>query len=372
MTSKNMKKVSRPTRTGSMFTDGYYHLWADLEKYPDCWCYIVWSRRGPGKTYSSLWESYQHKIKPIYMKRTIDDVDLICSTNEEGFDPSPYAPINRDKGTNIRPVKIKPGIGAFYQFIEGSPDGEPVAYILAMNAIKKFKGFDFSECDWIIFDEFIPQLGERTSAGNKEGQLLLDLYMTVARDRQKRGKAPLKLILFANAEEISTPVTNELEVTDSMAVMQATGKKYILMDRGILLHHITEEEFPLSDKEKTGIYKGMEGTAWHDKAFGGAFANNDFSNIQHRSIKGYRCMIHLTYKRQDWYIWRRPRDGQYHVTNIPGKFLFSYNLNLENDQKNYWISKGVDLRLACIQGMMTFETYTMYDIMINFKKFFVI
>ena len=216
-------------------------------------------------------------------------------------------------------------------------------------------------------------MGERSAAGNKEGQLLLDLYMTVSRDRQKRGKAPLKLILFANAEEISTPVTNELEITDIMAEMQATNRNILFIpDRDIFLHRLTPEEYPITENERRGIFKGMAGTDWFDKSFGANFANNDFSSITHRSIKGFRCLYHLTYKRQEWYIWFRARDNKYHVNCIPGKFIVSYDLNKENDQKSYWLNIGVKLRIQCILGRMTFEKYSMYDIMVNFKSHFVI
>ena len=33
------------------YNDGYYHISEDLKKYPNYWLYVVWSRRGPGKTY---------------------------------------------------------------------------------------------------------------------------------------------------------------------------------------------------------------------------------------------------------------------------------------------------------------------------------
>ena len=36
------------------YDDGYYHIAKDIEKYPDATVYIVWSKRGPGKTYSAL------------------------------------------------------------------------------------------------------------------------------------------------------------------------------------------------------------------------------------------------------------------------------------------------------------------------------
>ena len=76
------------------YNDGYYHIGKDVEDYNDAWCYVVWSRRGPGKTYGCLWNSYWNKRKIIYMKRTKNDVDFICSHNE--VDTSPYYPINRD------------------------------------------------------------------------------------------------------------------------------------------------------------------------------------------------------------------------------------------------------------------------------------
>lgn len=348
----------------------YYHFEDDLLKYPGAWCHVVWSARGKGKTYSGLKYSLENDIPIIYMKRTIEDVALICSANNYGFDPSPYVPINRDQGYNIKARSIENGIGGFWKFNdENEPVGLPVSYCLAMSAVKKFKGFDFSRCDWIIFDEFIPQLGERIS--RKEGELLLDLYMTIARDRQKRGRPPLKLVLFANAEEISTPVTNTLEIVDIMADLNATGgTHYYDQERGILLHHITSQEFPLQEAEKNGIYNAMIGTAWGQKSFEGSFSNNDFSNVQQMSIKGMVPFIHIRYKTHDYYIYMKKDNGFYYMCSSRGACLFDYDLNKENDQKKFWIEHQADLRNACIDGNMKFQKYTMYDLIVNFKKFY--
>ena len=348
----------------------YYHFEDDLNKYPNAWCYVVWSKRGPGKTYSSLKYAYEQKIPIIYMKRTIDDVNLICSNagNAE-FDPSPYVPINRDHGYNIKPVLIKDGLGGFYNFnADNEPEGKPVSYVLAASAIKKFKGFEFG-CDWILFDEFIPQLGERIS--RKEGELLLDLYMTVSRDRQKRGKKPLKLVLFANAEEISTPITNTLEIVDSMADMCASGQSHLYDDqRDIMLHHITNEEVPILEEEKEGIYKAMTGTSWGAKTFEGTFANNDFSNVKANTLKGKTPFIHIHYKNKDYYVYMDKNKGTYYMCYSKGKCLFDYDLNKENHQKKFWIEHQAYLRDATIEGNMLYQKYTMYDLVINFKKFF--
>ena len=231
------------------------------------------------------------------------------------------------------------------------------------------KGYDFSDCQWIIFDEFIPQKGERLNRA--EGELLLDLYMTVSRDRQKRGMDPLKLVLFANAEEISTPVTNELEIVDNMADLNASGSTHLwLPDRDILLHHITNEEIPITEEEKDGIYKGMYGTSWFKKSFEGEFANNDFSNVTKRTLKKCSGYIHLHYKNNDYYIYMNKDNGNYYMCSKPIRCMFDFNLNRENEQKLFYSDYGIDLRLSCIEERMKFEKYSMYDLIVNYRKIF--
>lgn len=352
------------------YNDGYYHLAKDLEEYPDAWCYVVWSRRGPGKTYSALWNSYYNHIPIIYMKRTQDDVELIC-TDSNDFDLSPYVPINRDKNVNIKGKMLKKGIGGFWDTnSEGEIEGAPMTYAVALNAIKKVKGIDMSRCEWLIFDEFIPQIGEIIRRG--EGEMLLEFYMTVARDRLKRGRKPLKLILFANAEDISTPVTNVLEIINDMAKLNASGQSHLYIeDRGIMLHHITDAEVPLLESEKGGIFQGMSHTAWARKAFGGEFTNNDFSNIVKLPMKGMKPLIHIKYKTYDYYVYLKNSDGMYYMTKSKAnKCTYEYDLNTENGQKLFYYNHCTDLRYACIDGRMKFELYSMYDLIINYKRFF--
>ena len=281
--------------------DGYYHVLYDLLKYPYAWAYFVWSKRGPGKTYSALWLCYYSDIKFIYIKRTDKDVNLILSNNDLDFDASPYKDLKRDKNLKVVGVKIDDGIGGFY---EADNEGNPkklLCYVLSFNKVQAYKGFGFSDCEFIIFDEVIPQKGERIK--RSEGENLLDLYMTVSRDRQKRGRRPLKMLLFCNAEEISTPVTKELEIIDDIADMNASGQSHMYTDRKMLLHHITNEEVPISEAETEGIYEGMKGTAWFDKAFGGYFSGNDFSNVSKRSIRRAVPLIHVIYRKRDYYIY---------------------------------------------------------------------
>ena len=353
------------------YKDGYYHIGKDVEDYPEAVVFIVWSRRGPGKTYGALRYPY-HKFKTLYMKRTNKDVRTICEyAGDIEFDPSPWVPLNRDFGLNVKPRLLKDGLGAFYDADpEGNPVGPVVNYIASLNAIKTIKGMDLTEAEWIIFDEFIPQAGEVVKQA--EGEMLLDLYETVNRDRRKRGRPGLKLILFANAEEISTHITNELEVVDYMAEMQASGQNILYIEeRGILLHHITDEDFPMQDIELQDMARVMKGTAWADKSFGGQFSKNDFTAIEKRSLKHMRCLYHLKFKRQHHaYIYLSNKDGTFHMCSTPGKYLQSYDLDRENQQKKFYFDHVLLLRDACISDRFTFEKYSYYDLIINYTKFY--
>lgn len=351
--------------------DTYYHVLSDILKFYRCWCYVVWSKRGPGKTYSVLWLAYYCKFPIIYMKRTDKDVHRILKEETQiNLDASPYAPLKKDKNIRVGGVEIDDGFGAFYELDdEGQPTGRLLCYVLSFNKVLTYKGNDFSDVELLVFDEFIPQIGERIKKA--EGELLLDLYQTVSRDRLKRGRNPLKLILFANAEQISVPVTQELEIIDDMADLDASGATHLYIeDRDILLHHITDEEVPLQECEKVGIWKGMNGTAWFDKSFGGKFVHNDFSNVMPRKLKHSKPILEVQYKTHFYYIYNNEEKGTYYMTSTPAKARIRFNLNRENEQKRFYYEHLIDLHDACINERFKFEKYSMYDLIMNYKKFF--
>ena len=355
------------------YNDGYYHFRKDVEDYPNLDTFIVWSRRGPGKTYSFLRYMVETDQFFIYMKRTNDDIELLCtgtSNPDMQVDTDPFVPLNRDFGWNIKPHLIDKGIAGFYKCNEeGKPTGAPIGLIVSLNRVSKIKGTDMSRASWICFDEFVPQATEVVR--KKEGETFLNFVMTVMRDKVKRGQS-LKLALFANSEEISTPITNELEIVDDMALLAYHHQTHLAnYQRGILMHYITQQEIPLTPEElRSGMYRLMAGTGWAQKAFFGEFANNDFSNVKKLSIKNMQCIHKIHYKSKVMYIYRRPSDGMYYMCSSKGPFCYEWDLNKENHQKLFWIEHGQELRVECIEDKMKFEAYSMYDLIVNYRKFF--
>lgn len=352
----------------------YYDFRDDVEAYPDAWCYVIFGGRKRGKTYSVLAYHLDEDMKHVFLKRTNDDVDLLCSgnslaakTGEYEIDTSPYKSINRDRGTKYKAFDIKPGIGAFFDTGDkGQAIGSPIGYLLSLNANKKVKGMDLSECDGMIFDECAPVLGERVS--RTEGEQVLDMYETIARDRIDRGRGDLKLICLANAVDIYTPICAVLEIVDMMAEMIEKGVEMLYIeDRGIFIHLVPEGAALHAANERSGIHKAMKNTAWGRMSYGNEFAYNDFSRVKKVALKNYRIFCEFTYKRNAHYVYVGP-DGDWYVCNSRQKTDRSYDLDKEFDAKAFYYDCVLDVMTAGMENRAWFQTYVLYDLFMNYKK----
>lgn len=357
----------------------YFDVKKRIEDNPDCFIFIIIGGRGTGKTYSALNMMLEEKKKFVFIKRTIDDVNLLCAgngklgskKNQYSADLSPFKPLNRDKHTNIQAFLIEKGLGAFYECdSENQPVGEPIGYVWALSAVIKFKGFDVSECDYMIFDEFIPQIGERVSS--VEGERLLDLYITIARDREMRGRPTLKLICLANATRASNPTLDVLELVDRVVEMQMQDESiYKDLDKGIYLERLKAAESFLEVAEKMQIYKAMAGTKWADMALNNNFAFDDFSQVQKSNLKYMICRCSFSIKKQTYYIYSK-EDGSFYVTRSASnlKGLKHYNLDKKGHAAAFYYDFVIDIKDALMRDKVTFDSYVSYERIINFKKYY--
>lgn len=267
----------------------YYKIDDDIKRYPHAvFCFII-GGRNTGKTYSSLLYFYENKMKVGFIKRTIEDIKFLTqggriknNNADIDVDTSPYKPINRDKGYNIKALPLDKGFGGFFNCTEdGEPVGEPVAYALALNAVTQFKGFDLSDIDVLVFDEYSPNIFERINS--HEGEQVLDLIKTITRDREHRGKQPLKCFFLANATKIACPINEQFEIVDILAEMQAINREYFYdKDRQIMIHLIQASESFMNVEENTALYKCMYNTSWGHMAYNNEFGYDDFSDIEQK------------------------------------------------------------------------------------------
>lgn len=350
----------------------YYNIRDDIQKFPKAWCFMVMSKRGPGKTYSTLRMEIEDNSKFAFIKRTKEDVHLLCAGDGKDVDLSPFKPLNRDFGWNIHPDEIEKGIAGFYQYEQFDGEDVPaklVGYCIAANMALKVKGMDLSDVDDFIFDEFIPRSWERVS--RQEGEAVLDLYETINRDRLKRGRRELRMILLANCVEVNNPMARVFDLVDVLANMDITGQEYYYDEYKGIVIHIIDSNFDVDEEaEKPGIQRSTEGTTWHESSYGGHFAFNDFTAIGREKLKGHKCIMKIKHRQKEYYVYRKA--NSYYFCQIKGQTDKIYNLNRENQQKLFYEEYGVDLRQAAIEDRVIFSDYTGYDLIVNYKKNFVL
>jgi len=357
----------------------YYDIRKDIEAYPDAIIFVIFGGRATGKTYSALKYAIEKEERYIFMKRTDEDVEnliLDAKAEKDGTrektDLNPFKSINRDfEDCDFSPVKMKKGLAAFYNMFD--EDHKTLSgYCMSLNKVAKYKGGDFSDCDLIIFDEFVPT--KYQTVRKAEGTALLDLYLTVSRDREMRGKSALKLLCLANADDVASPTTEALQITDDIAKMAMQGRSTLYNeDRYILIHRLTDNKKQRAELSKMKIYQTMKNTAWADMSLNNNFAYNDFSDVQGKNrMKGYKARAAFLYQRHTYYIYSTD-EGLYHISESKtDQNVRIYDLSKESEQNAFYYDYVFDIRDSWLNGGVSFCKYTVKDVILNFKKYFTI
>lgn len=362
----------------------YYSVADDIKKFPDAFIIITYGGRATGKTYGGLRKVTEDNTRFVFIKRTMDDVKLLTAGNsltgdnskeskQFKMDVSPFKPLNRDFGWNIRAFSLYPGLGGFFGCDhDNNPVGDPKGYIMALSGAAKYKGFDMSEADVMIFDEFCPVSGMRPL--KDEGKILLDLYETVSRDREQRGRGPLRLWCFANADNVVCPVTETFGIVDILAEMARKDQEYYYdKERRILIHKLkTSAEFNQIQSNKA-IYKAMAGTPWADMALNNNFAFNDFSQVDKRRLKNMTIEARVRYENKYHYVYYDAETATRYITYSQCNTIPATDLDLSKDShKQRFVEYAHYKVLSALFNSddAKFETYSLYNLYRNCRKKF--
>lgn len=369
--SKNKKKKSY-----------YYDIRDDLKKYPDAIFVFVYGGRGTGKTYSGLRTVIEDNIKFTFVKRTLEDVKLLTAGNKLGrkkdeeqadLDTSPFKPLNRDFGWNIRAFSTYPGLGGFFKCDHtNNPVGDPKGYITALSGIGKIKGYDLSDSDVMIFDEFCPKSYEVIS--KNEDTEILDMYKTIMRDREHRGKKPLKLWAFANADNVVCPLMEAFGLINVLAEMAIKDQEYYYNPvTKVLLHKLkTSPEF-IEKESQSPIYQATAGSKWARMALSNDFAYNDFSQVQKKSLKNMICEAKVYYDNRWHFVYYSHENASRYITysNYNKQPILEFNLDKTTHKKKF-VEYAMNKVLQVYYGTEEpyFETFDLFNVYANSRKKF--
>ena len=249
--------------------------------------------RGIGKTYGALKYMVEHDIKFVFMRRTQTQLDVV--RNEKYH---PFKKLNEDMGWDIHPITLtKYSSGLFHceqdkngkwQPKEGT---EPVGLMLALSTISNVRGFDATDRDVLIYDEFIPERHERPI--KEEATAFFNAIETIQRNRELEGKDPLTVLCLANANELANPIFIELKlVKKSMALIRKGIEFDIDRNRDCALYLFRDSK--ISElKKNTALYKLTKGTSFQAMSIDNNFEDLVGVKVSSKDLKEYKpiCCI---------------------------------------------------------------------------------
>lgn len=257
------------------YSNGYLNIEGIVrEGYP---FNFITAARGTGKTYDSCRYAKESNTKFMFMRRTQAQSDLISKP-----DFSPFKPLNLDYGWNVQVKSVSKYNSMFY-----SQDGENITihgYTCALSTISNMRGFDASDIDLIIYDEFIPERHERLL--KNEAEALFNAYETMNRNRELKGIPPIQLLCLANANDITNPIFEYLGLIRIADRMQKGNQdRWTDEKRGIQL--IMPNRSPISQRKKnTALYRLTAGSQFESMAIENSF-NVNRQHIKSRPIEEY-------------------------------------------------------------------------------------
>lgn len=167
--------------------------WAYIMGQPESIISVV-GPRGTGKTYGCFRWLVENNKKFLYVRRLKSQLEE-CR-KEAG---NPFKKLNTDLDINILPFASAGTV--LFNYDEKA--GKTAAVGVALSVVANIRGVDYSDIDYIVFDEFILSEGERPI--RNEFQAFLNFYETVNRNRELEGKPAVKCIMLGNANKISNP-----------------------------------------------------------------------------------------------------------------------------------------------------------------------
>ena len=207
---------------------------------------------GTGKTYGALKKVIETGGKFIYMRRLETAIEI--SSDEDG---NPFKKLNADMGLNIQPVSKKKLIKFYQCDIDENgrniPQGNVLGVALALSTFSKMRGVDFSDVDYIIFDEFILMPGER--AIENEFSSFLRFYETVNRNRELEGKPPVKCFMLGNPNTMGNAYFLGWDLVKRWMGMEKSNKNVLTLSNDVTLVRLKDSPVSRRKKEETSLYK---------------------------------------------------------------------------------------------------------------------
>lgn len=322
------------------------------------WLIVVVGARQVGKTYGTLKHVLDANRYTLYLRRTREELEAIEKTD----DLNPFIPL-RDEGYNIDIVSASSNTWIWGDVDEESERKKivnPRGIGIPLNYIAKMRGFNGSRFTDMILDEFIPEQCVRRLKG--EADTILNLYTTVAGNREIKGQPPLRFWLMANSFNINDPVLEAYGLVEDFEKLQRSGKEWKILPGGVFI------ALPHSEKIIQKRAMTAQNAFLRRKGAGGKFLEMSLENkfsynksdlIKPKAITGYKPFCRIG----DLYIYENGSSAYACRSPHRARLVFP-------DTPEGRIKAGVqcvELRVLYNGGYLTFDSVSSLEF---FRRFF--
>lgn len=306
---------------GKIYTEEGWVNWNYILEQPASFISVV-GARGVGKTYGIFRKLIEEKKKFIYLRRLKSQLDQ-CGKIEG----NPFKKLNTDLERNILPFSS----GGILTFREDDKAGEIVAAGVALSVVANIRGIDFSDYDYIVFDEFIASIGERPI--KNEFSAFLNFYETVNRNRELEGKLPVKCVMLGNANTLVNPYFSSWHFMKT-AVKMIMGGQMVWRSPDNSRLVILLLNSPISEKKKdTALYQNAT-SDFIEMALDNSF-RTDETNIRSEPLKEYIHIVSVG----ELGIYRHKSERKYYVSSTQSDkpYYDSFGIGLKMFQQDYYM-----------------------------------
>lgn len=278
--------------------------------------------RGVGKTYGCFKKLIKEKKRFIYLRRLKSQLDQ-CSRPEG----NPFKKINDDLNMDIKPFA---GAG-MVSFRNAEKTGEIVAVGVALSVVANLRGIDFSDFDYIVFDEFIPSIGERPI--KNEFSAFLNFYETVNRNRELQGKQAVQCFMLGNANTLINPYFSGWHFM-RIAIKMISGKQMVWRSEDNTRMVLLLLNSPISQqKRNTALYQNAN-KSFIEMAIDNVF-RTDETNIKSEPLTEYNHIVSVG----EIGIYRHKSERKYYVsaTQQQKPFYDDFGIGLKMFQQDFFM-----------------------------------
>lgn len=274
---------------------------------------LVIGGRATGKTYGSICYALDHKQQFAFIRRTQTQIDLLSKP-----DLNPFQAVAFDRGIDLHTVPLSKQHSAIML------DMEQIGFMAALSTFSNMRGFSSDQTTLLVYDEFIPETHER--AINNEDTVFFNMYETINRNRELKGRPALQALLLSNSNFLASPILLALGLADILPGMRDKGQtEYVNTSRGIALFNLWDS--PISEQKRhTALYKATEGSSFASMSLDNAFSLDDLRDIESRPLKGCKLLARVG----PVFIYRDPAGLWYISIHGAGKPKKEYEITPED------------------------------------------